>query len=215
MTVLFILFVITTWLAIDQKKRADKQRKIAEENELKAIKEKNRANEQYREAVSKGLVSESGLIFPNDDYKAIRIAEAAYKIGGPNPAPAVIRALSAAAYSTRERPFYTADFKGHTGGVTSAVFSPDGKQILTASSDYTAKLWDLQGNLLADLKGHTDSVNSAGFSPDGKRIVTASSDGTAIIWPTPEGIMDWLKTAPIPKLTQKEKEELGIADFEL
>ena len=45
------------------------------------------------------------------------------------------------------------------------------------------------------------------------RIVKASSDGTAIAWPTPEGIMDWLKTDPIPKLTPKEKEELGIAEF--
>jgi WD40 repeat protein len=75
--------------------------------------------------------------------------------------------------------------------------------------------WDLQGNLLADIKGHTNIVNSAVFSPDGKRIVTAYRDGTAIVWLTPEGIMDWLKTSPIPELTPKEKEELGIADFEL
>jgi len=45
--------------------------------------------------------------------------------------------------------------------------------------------------------------------------VTASDDGTAIVWLTPEWIMDWLKTAPIPKLTKEEKEELGFADFEL
>jgi WD40 repeat protein len=81
------------------------------------------------------------------------------------------------------------------------------------SRDHTAKLWDVQGNRLADLKGHTSYVNSAVFSPDGKRIVTASRDGTAVVWPTPETIMDWLKTAPIPKLTPKEIEELGIADF--
>jgi hypothetical protein len=36
-----------------------------------------------------------------------------------------------------------------------------------------------------------------------------------IIWPTPEDIMEWLKTAPIPKLTPQEKEELGIANFDL
>lgn len=106
------------------------------------------------------------------------------------------------------------DFKGHTN-VTSAVFSPDGGRILTTSNDNTAKLWDLKGNILADFKGHTGPVTSAVFSPDGKRIITASADGTAIIWPTPEGIMDWLKTAPIPQLTQKEKKELGIADFQL
>ncbi|KAB8333718.1 CHAT domain-containing protein, partial [Scytonema tolypothrichoides VB-61278] len=34
---------------------------------------------------------------------------------------------------------------GHTLGVTSGVFAPDGKRILTASEDGTAKLWDLDG----------------------------------------------------------------------
>jgi len=33
--------------------------------------------------------------------------------------------------------------------------------------------------------------------------------------PTPEGIMEYLQTAPIPKLTQQEKEELGIAGFKI
>jgi hypothetical protein len=31
----------------------------------------------------------------------------------------------------------------------------------------------------------------------------------------PEGIMDWLKTAPIPKLTPAEKKDLGIEGFEI
>jgi WD40 repeat protein len=108
-----------------------------------------------------------------------------------------------------------AQLQGHTNDVTSVVFSPDGSKILTASWDDTAKLWDLAGNLLADLKGHTVNVNSALFSPDSKRILTASIDQTSIIWPTPEGIMEWLKTAPIPKLTPKEKEELGISHFNI
>ena len=31
---------------------------------------------------------------------------------------------------------------GHTYGVNSAVFSPDGTKILTASDDNTARLWE-------------------------------------------------------------------------
>ena len=71
---------------------------------------------------------------------------------------------------------------GHTRGVTSAVFSPDGDRIRTASQDYTARLWGADGQLLATLEGHTLPVSSAVFSPDGRRIVTASSDGTARLW---------------------------------
>jgi WD40 repeat protein len=72
--------------------------------------------------------------------------------------------------------------KGHTSPVTSASFSPDGKRIVTASYDKTAKIWDRSGKLVADLKGHTSDVRSASFSPDGKLLVTASSDNTAKIW---------------------------------
>jgi WD40 repeat protein len=35
---------------------------------------------------------------------------------------------------------------GHTAEVSSANFSPDGKQIVSASSDKSLKLWDLAGN---------------------------------------------------------------------
>ncbi|MEO7924802.1 MAG: caspase family protein [Chitinophagaceae bacterium] len=72
---------------------------------------------------------------------------------------------------------------GHTASVETAYFSPDGKLVLSASTDETAKLWDVStGKLLADLKGHTASVNNACFSPDGKKIITASDDSTAKIW---------------------------------
>jgi len=68
------------------------------------------------------------------------------------------------------------------------MFSPDGKQILTASLDGTARLWSaVDGKPLATLSGHTDNVNSAMFSPDGQQIVTASSDKTARLWSAVDG----------------------------
>ena len=69
----------------------------------------------------------------------------------------------------------------------SAVFSPDGKRIISASGDETIRTWDAQtGKQIGDpLKGHTWPVCSAAFSPDGKHIVSASYDKTIRIWDFP------------------------------
>jgi WD40 repeat protein len=72
--------------------------------------------------------------------------------------------------------------QGHSDIVTSANFSRDGSKIVTASWDKTARVWDLQGKLLATISGHLDRVYSANFSPDGRKIVTASWDKTARVW---------------------------------
>jgi WD40 repeat protein len=61
-------------------------------------------------------------------------------------------------------------------------FSPDGKQIVSASWDKSLKIWDLAGNCLQTFVGHTAEVSSANFSPDGKQIVSASSDKSLKIW---------------------------------
>ncbi|BAZ00727.1 WD-40 repeat-containing protein [Tolypothrix tenuis PCC 7101] len=73
-------------------------------------------------------------------------------------------------------------FKGHEGSVNSASFSPDGKRIVTAGSDATARIWDFSGKELLVLQGHQGSVRSANFSSDAQLIVTASFDGTARVW---------------------------------
>ncbi|OUD12068.1 AAA family ATPase [Thioflexithrix psekupsensis] len=67
--------------------------------------------------------------------------------------------------------------QGHEGYVYSAVYSPDGTRIVTASQDATARVWDAQtGQEIRTLRGHEGCVYSAVYSPDGTRIVTASSD---------------------------------------
>jgi|GEM_PF-2433481 len=72
----------------------------------------------------------------------------------------------------------------------SAIFSPNGTQIVTASEDHTAKLWDVRsGSLLHTLTGHSDEVISAVFSPDGTQIVTSSMDNTAKLWDTQSGAL--------------------------
>ncbi len=77
---------------------------------------------------------------------------------------------------------------GHTSSVESAQFSPDKKNIVTASWDKTAKIWDAaSGKLLHSLEGHTDLISSALYSPDGKLILTSSNDYTAKTWDAASG----------------------------
>ena len=55
--------------------------------------------------------------------------------------------------------------RGHEGSMVSAVFSPSGGRILTASKDKTARLWNREGKELAVLRGDTFEFRSADFSP--------------------------------------------------
>lgn len=95
----------------------------------------------------------------------------------------------------------------------SAAFSSDGSQILTASDDRRAKLWNTNGDLLADLSKHSAEVNSAIFSPDNKWIYTASNDSTVRIWPTPKHCVEWILSEFDPKpLTEEERIKYNLLE---
>ena len=71
----------------------------------------------------------------------------------------------------------------HSDLVYSASFSPDGRRIVTASRDHSARLWDAEtGKDLRVFIGHQSDVRGASFSADGRRILTRSDDGTARVW---------------------------------
>ncbi len=78
--------------------------------------------------------------------------------------------------------------RGHTKSVNTVAWHPDGKHVLTASDDQTARVWDTaSGEVIATFTGHTDAIWSAAWRPDGQQVLTGSADGTAKIWDAASG----------------------------
>jgi WD40 repeat protein/predicted Ser/Thr protein kinase len=63
----------------------------------------------------------------------------------------------------------------HTSIIPAAVFSPDGKTVLTCSHDLTARLWDADtGKPIGEPLRHEHAVQSIAFSPDGRYVLTGT-----------------------------------------
>jgi WD40 repeat protein len=70
----------------------------------------------------------------------------------------------------------------HENRVNSVAFSRNGEWVLTASSDFTARVWSVEAEQpLANLP-HSERVVKAVFSPNGNLVATACKDHTATVW---------------------------------
>jgi WD40 repeat protein len=116
-----------------------------------------------------------------------------YALAGMIAVPAMTEVFGAALANNLDSAPEFKPLLGHQGGVMSAAFSPDGTQIVTASLDGTARIWDAQTGdptgahaLRIGSNPGGEPQSTAAFSHDGTRIFTTSVDGLAI-WDTRSG----------------------------
>jgi WD40 repeat protein len=77
--------------------------------------------------------------------------------------------------------------EGHTAQLLGAVFSPDGKRILSGSYDHTVRLWDVaSGKEVCRFFGHSNWVWGVAISADGKYGLSGSLDKTMRLWRLPK-----------------------------
>jgi WD40 repeat protein len=73
--------------------------------------------------------------------------------------------------------------------VIAAVYSRDGRRILTASFDGRARIYDARTHRLLKTFVHGAPITGAAWSGDGRLVVTGGDDGVARIWDADSGRM--------------------------
>ena len=78
-------------------------------------------------------------------------------------------------------------FDAHEGPITDAALGPEGRYLITASRDSTARLYDLRARTVtAVLEGHDGPVTQVAIDAEANRALTVSGS-TARIWSMPGG----------------------------
>jgi WD40 repeat protein len=165
------------YLARQNERLANEQRRLAQDNERLANEQRDRAvtnQARFQAALSASLraaghVTEAALV-------AIE-AFPAVSGGTRPPLPEIEDALFGSLLLLRGRAIID-------GGeeIMAAAYSPDNARIVAATG-WRAAIFDARsGGLLGVLQGHEDFVHGADFSPDGAFILTVSADKTARLW---------------------------------
>jgi len=93
--------------------------------------------------------------------------------------------------------------EGHRGYVTDLQFTPDGRHLVSSSTDQTIRLWDWpEAREVAVLRGHPDEVDGLAVCPEGSTIASRCRNGSVFVWPlTPPAKIPAYRTLPVKVTT--------------
>ncbi len=84
------------------------------------------------------------------------------------------------------------DDSTHTGEIMAVRFTPDGRHVVSASKDHTARIWDAATGVLVGMlgkphnlvpaAGHTGVIFDLAIEPRGRLAVTAGMDQRVLVW---------------------------------
>ncbi|HEV3162743.1 MAG TPA: TIR domain-containing protein [Isosphaeraceae bacterium] len=164
-----------------QANNARQQTKIANKARDLAKAQTEEARWQAQLAGARRLAAQSEAVFEPYPQRSLLLATEAVREsmrGGYPAAPAGEQALRDALAKVGG-----VCLTGHSELIPKVVFSPDGRWLVTASWDKTARVWDAS-NLDAKpmILREPDAIDDMAISPDGRWLVTASHDGWARVW---------------------------------
>merc|ERR1712048_967233 len=92
-------------------------------------------------------------------------------------------------------------FRAHNDRITGIAINPNidlvaskGPFIVTGSADYSARVWDIEGNQIAKFTDHEDRLGQIAFHPSGKVIATSCFDHTWNLWELEKACLLFSKT---------------------
>lgn len=86
---------------------------------------------------------------------------------------------------------------GHTEAIVAVSFSSDGKRVLTASDDGSARVWMTRPNVVS-LPGRALPGADVAFSPDSQHLLAVDEAGRAAIWDLRDGTRIEPRRALVP-----------------